>query len=210
MRKFLKWLDNYWYHNKIITLIVLFFVFSGIVYATNIIQKRDPDFVVVYVSGQYGNESQFAPIREKVEDIVGDLDGDGRKTINYRIIAIRDNIIESYDVNKKLEFDYSLLDKSARLYLIEEKYAKEKAAYFIPLEDILPPEKLEDGIKNEEGKVIAIPLRDNAVGKKMQLDQGNMYVAMKALMDLERNDELANKGVEKAKEIFTYIANEGK
>lgn len=210
MTRFRKWFENYWYHHSALTLVILFFVVSGVVLTVDFLKKKNPDFVVVYAGHEYGSASQFAPIEDKAKEIVGDLDGDGQVKVNFRLIAIRTGEITDYDVNKEQQFNYSFLDEAVHLYLIEKNYLTDKSLYFEPLDSILPADRLRGGIKNEAGEVYAVPLSGNRLAEEMDFAREDMYIAVKKIMDVERDNPLAHEGQEKAKELLQYIVNEGK
>lgn len=205
--KWKKWFENYWYHYNIQTWLVLVFIISGVILVTNFFQKKDADFVVVYAGSAYGSEAQFDSVKDTIYETVGDLNADGKVHINYRIIAIREGGLSNYNVNKQQEFNYSFLDKGAQLYIIEDKYAKDKAAYFEPLTGLLPPEVMEGGLKNENGEVFAVPLSGKKIAREMDFDRENIYIAVKTTMDRERDDAFAMKGKEKARALLQYIVN---
>lgn len=205
LKRFKKWLENYWYHYSTITWIVLFFVVSFFVLAGDYLKKKDPDLVVVYVGSVYGNASQFDSVKDRFSEMVGDLNQDGRVSVNYRMITIRKGHFTNYDVQKTQEMNYSFLDKSAQLYLIEDTFANEKTVYFEPLTDLLPPEALEGGLTNENGEVVAVPLAGKKIAKEMDFDRENTYIAVKTTMDIERNNAFSAAGKEKARELLQYI-----
>lgn len=163
---FIKKLDNFWYHYKIVVLIALFFICSGLFLLGDFFRKQDPDLVFGYVSETYGDESQFARVEPELFRIMGDINGDGKTKINYRLMVIRGNDMYSYGLNQEEHFNHSFLDKDVRLYIIEDKFFEGKQAYFEPLTDILPPKMLEGGLKNENGEICAAPLLGRPVAEK--------------------------------------------
>ncbi|MBE7024445.1 MAG: hypothetical protein E7408_00115 [Ruminococcaceae bacterium] len=203
---FFKKTENFWYHYKIVVLIVLFFLCSALFLTADYLKKKDPDMVLAYAGASYGDESQFARAEDAFKAIIGDLNGDGKIQLNYRFMFIRGENITSSDLDKQQGFNYSFLDKNVRLYIIEDALFSEKQLYFEPLEDILPAESLAGGLKNLEGQVCAIPLADKPVAEAMDFNRPELYVAVKRIMDPERNNELVHRQHEKAKEVLKYIA----
>ncbi len=206
-RGFKKKLENFWYHYKIVVLIVLFFVCSALYLGMDFIRKQDPDMVLTYVSREYGDESQFARAEDDFLRIIGDLNGDGKKKLNYRFCVLKEGLAQMYSfgLDQEQAFNYSFLDKNVRLYIIEDTFFKEKQAYFEPLAALLPAEALAGGLQNEEGQVCAISLADKPVAQRMHFDRPELYVAVKRIMDTEKNDELVAQQHEKAKEVLKFI-----
>jgi len=202
---FIKKLDNFWYHYKIVVLIALFFICSGLFLLGDFFRKQDPDLVFGYVSETYGDESQFARVEPELFRIMGDINGDGKTKINYRLMVIRGNDMYSYGLNQEEHFNHSFLDKDVRLYIIEDKFFEGKQAYFEPLTDILPPKMLEGGLKNENGEICAAPLLGRPVAEKMDFSRPELYIALKRTMDTEKHDALVPAKKEKAEAILKYI-----
>ncbi len=202
---FLKKLENFWYHNKIVVLIVLFFLCSVIYLGIDYFKKQDPDMTLAYVSETYGDQSQFARVEDRISQIVGDLNNDGKARLNYRLMVIRKGDITNYDVDKEQAFNYSFLDKNVRLYIIEDAFFTDRQLFFEPLEGILAEEHLAGGLKNQEGQVCAIPLAGSKVAETMDFNRPELYVGVKRILDTERSDKLVEKQHEKAKEVLQYI-----
>lgn len=202
---FRKKIENFWYHYKIAVLVGLFFVFAATYLVIDVVKKQDPDMVLAYVSETYGDESQFARAEEAISAIVGDINGDGKVKLNYRMMAIRDQNLYSFDVDREQAFNYSFLDKNVRLYIIEDIFFEQRKLYFEPLEGIVSEESLAGGLTNEEGEICAVPLEGNAVAETMDFSRPELYVGIKRVMDTEKNDELVYTQHEKAKEVLKYI-----
>ena len=208
---FRKKLENFWYHYKIMVLVIAFFVFSGAYLIGDALRKQDPDMVIGYASETYGDESQFGRIEPEMFRIMGDINGDGKTKINYRLMVMRGNDLYTYGLNQEEHFNHSFIDKDVRLYVIEDKFFEGKQAYFEPLEGILSPAFLEGGLKNENGEICAAPLFGRPVAEKMDFSRPELYVALKRTMDTEKHDRLVPVKKEKAEAILKYIieGNEG-
>lgn len=202
---FRKKLENFWYHYKIVVLIVAFFACSAAFLITDAVKKRDPDMIIGYASETYGDESQFGRVESELFRIMGDINGDGKTKINYRLMVMRGNDMYSYGLNQEEHFNHSFIDKNVRLYIIEDTFFDGKQLYFEPLEGILPPEKLEGGLKNENGEVCAAPLLGCPVAEKMDFSRPELYIALKRTMDTERHDALVPKQKERAEAMLKYI-----
>ncbi len=202
---FKKKLENIWYHYKIVILIVTFLVASGIYLGIDVLKKQDPDMVVAYVSETYGDETQFRRIEDAVYSIVGDINGDGRVRMNYRTIYMHAKKMSGYDIDVEQAYHFTFLDSQVRLFFIEDAYFEEKQGYFLPLEGILSPKSLENGLKNAEGEVCAVPLQGSQIAGKMHLDRPGLYLGVKRVISSERNNPLCEIQLEKAKEVAKYI-----
>ncbi len=80
MSKAIKWLENYWYHYKWHTLIVLFFAVTLIIVTVQMINKDNPDVMLLYAGPATINADQRAEMEHAVELVMGkDHNGDGEK-----------------------------------------------------------------------------------------------------------------------------------
>lgn len=75
--KFLKWLDNYWYHYKWVTLIVAFFLFVGIFGLVQCSTRETADVTVTFAGGYSMNTSQKNSLTTALSLLVPKADKDG-------------------------------------------------------------------------------------------------------------------------------------
>ena len=73
------------------------------------------------------------------------------------------------------------------------------------MEELLSPEDLEGGLKNENGEVCAAPLLGRPIAEKMDFSRPELYIALKRTMDPEKHDALVPLKKEKAEAILKYI-----
>ena len=87
--KFLKWLDNYWYHYKWVTIIVAFFVVVGIICTVQMCNKEQNDLIVVYAGPVTLSTEEANDISRIFESLApADFDGDGQKNIAINDFSI--------------------------------------------------------------------------------------------------------------------------
>lgn len=117
MKKFLKWLDNYWYHYKWVTLIVAFFLVCGVVFTLQMCHKQSYDLYVVYAGPTYLDKEGHASILSSFRQMMTeDFNDDGEKNINYKqIIYVPPEIADEYTENS-LEFNEQINNEALRQY----------------------------------------------------------------------------------------------
>ncbi len=201
---FKKKLENFWYHYSAVVIIVAFLVGTIAFLTVDFLKKKEPDMVLVYVGNTYGDQTQFIRVEEEMKSIIGDVNGDGREKLNYRLIVLRKDL-SSYDVDKDQQFNYAFLDKNARLFIIEDTHFDRKKEYFEPLEGILPAELLAGGLTNDEGQVCAVPLVGSKVAEEMDFARPELYVGIKRIIDTEKHEKFVSAQHEKSKDAIRYI-----
>ena len=65
--RFLKWLDNFWYHYKWTVIVVAFFLFVGIVCLVQCSGRESADLTVTYAGGFVFNEEERAALSNALE-----------------------------------------------------------------------------------------------------------------------------------------------
>ncbi len=89
--KFIKWLDNFWYHHKWATIIVSFFVIVFLVCILQMCTREKVDITVVYAGGAFVTEEKTANVELAIEAVMPeDFDKDGNKNaalIRYEIYS---------------------------------------------------------------------------------------------------------------------------
>jgi len=80
--KFLRWLDNYWYHYKWVTIVVSFFLIVGIICTVQMCSAEEPDSCVLYAGPYLMDSTQAENFRQVMCNVLPrDFDGNGKKHI---------------------------------------------------------------------------------------------------------------------------------
>lgn len=88
MKRFIKWLDNYWYHYKWPTIIVSFFLVVGVICTVQMLQKEDYDVYAVYSGGKYFTADEQKAIENAFSYVIDDYDGSGEKNVCLTRIVV--------------------------------------------------------------------------------------------------------------------------
>ena len=82
--KFLKWLDNYWYHYKWHTLIAGFFIILFVVMLVQCVTDKGHDIVVAYCGSTEFMKEQTEGVRESLGAVMPeDFDGNGERYVEF-------------------------------------------------------------------------------------------------------------------------------
>ncbi len=100
MNKILKWLDNYWYHYKWITIIVVFFAIFLIITIGQMIQKDSVDIHIMYAGPTAFKPEEIENIEDSFAQLVPDYNNDGKKVVQFLDITVLTD--EQIAANKKL------------------------------------------------------------------------------------------------------------
>lgn len=89
-RRVIAALDNFWYHNKFATVVVVFLLIVGIVCTVQFCEKSSYDAHILYAGPWFecDDGSYVTYIEDAFEHCLEDFDGDGKKNIAYRPIWI--------------------------------------------------------------------------------------------------------------------------
>ncbi len=83
MSKFLKWLDNYWYHYKWHTIIVSFFIIIGLISIVQLFNRTSYDAYIMYVGDETIPDTQYQDILDSLKKVSKDYNGDKEQNINF-------------------------------------------------------------------------------------------------------------------------------
>ena len=82
MKKILKWLENYWYHYKWITVIVAFFAVAVLIMTAQFFTRDKYDAMILYTGPRIPNANQTLEIESAFEDVLTeDFDGNGKREV---------------------------------------------------------------------------------------------------------------------------------
>ena len=84
-----KWLENYWYHYKWHTLIVLFFVVVITIMVVQASSREDNDIYIIYAGPELISDAKREEIKEDfAQRMTEDYDGDGVKSVDFMDIIL--------------------------------------------------------------------------------------------------------------------------
>ncbi len=133
MMKFLKWLDNFWYHNKWKTIIALFLAVVLAVCIVQLVGKEDYDACVMYVGAATNGIPKS--IETELEELMG---GNGYNVNFSRLTYDPDNNLASeanVTAQKQLA---SMLVMPYYIYIMDKEVYElyKNSGVFVPLSDI--------------------------------------------------------------------------
>lgn len=89
MKKFLKWLDNFWYHYKWVVLLVVGFGICIGVMTAQFIEKDSFDAVVLYTGPKLPTANETKDMESAFASLLpGDYDGDNKKTLSINALFL--------------------------------------------------------------------------------------------------------------------------
>ena len=167
MKKIFKWLDNYWYHYKWVTLIVVAFAAILIFCIVNTGSGIEDDIQIVYAGPDVLTDTQLERMERSFADLLKeDYNGDGKKSVNIvNITIMSDEQLEAaqkeaeeqgqtvvYDPNLRtqaLSQMKSLMSTGAVIICLLDPYVYESCeeGTFVTLESVLG--KAPDGSYSE-------------------------------------------------------------
>ena len=89
MKKALKWLENYWYHYKWVTVIVAFFAVAVIIMTAQFFTRDKYDAMILYTGPRIPNANQTLEIESAFEDVLSeDYDGNGKREVTLNAMFL--------------------------------------------------------------------------------------------------------------------------
>lgn len=88
-KKIYKWIDNYWYHNKWQTILVVFFTLFGAVAVSQMISKINDDVIILYGGPYQFSAIETREIQNALQSVMSaDFNGDGEKHVQMISILL--------------------------------------------------------------------------------------------------------------------------
>ena len=142
MSKFLKWLDNYWYHYKWHTIIVSFFLIIGTISMVQLFTKETYDAYVMYVGEAPIPDTQYYDIMHSLKEVSDDYDGDKEHNINFAktaFITDPENDMASTVNASAMQYLSNLVVQPYYIYLMDETVYKlyKDSGVFVPISEIV-------------------------------------------------------------------------
>lgn len=178
---FKKKLENYWYYYKIHTFVGLL---VAIILVTSIVQCSQNvanDMQLAYVGNSYIPTEQ---IQQSLQDIVPDVNGDGKKAVFIDSIVIPEKPSSEADFYMSQKLAITFVDGSTRMYIMEKNFFASEmyAEMFQPLEGIIDEKYLANSLKYN-GKSIALSTLDCSFLVENNAARENLYVGILAITD---------------------------
>ena len=141
MSKFLKWLDNYWYHYKWPTIIVAFFLIIGTISIVQLANKETYDAYVMYVGGEEIPDTKYYDILQSLKAVSSDYDEDKKHTINFGKLAFvsdPENNMASTINSPTVQFLSNLVVQPYYIYLMDVEVYKlyQDSGVFVPISEL--------------------------------------------------------------------------
>ena len=107
--RFLKWLDNFWYHYKWTVIVVGFFLIVAVIGFVQCASNQQSDLIVTYTGDHAMSNEEHSRLVKVLESLTPEKkDGAGRQSVKINTYLI-------YDPEKSKE---SFLDENGELYLM--------------------------------------------------------------------------------------------
>jgi hypothetical protein len=142
MSKFLKWLDNYWYHYKWPTIVVSFFLIIGTISLVQVFNRESYDAYVMYVGDAAIPDTQYHDIIQSLKSVSSDYDENKEHSINFAkttFITDPENNMASTVNASAMQYLSNLVVQPYYIYLMDETVYKlyKDSGVFVPISEIV-------------------------------------------------------------------------
>lgn len=201
-----KW-ENYWYHYTVHTIIGFAVAVVVILLIANIVNPTVYDLPIGYIGKEPLVYERAEGTLSALEDVCTDVNGDGKTQISLDIMQVSDMIRSDEDMQMQDRIMIGFVGGRTRLYILEREYAESYSDMFCPLEGVISPKKLEGGVKYE-GKVVAVPLKDNPVISGWGLESDSLYIGAIDIVPAQKDMKYIDKLFENSVKALKYILGE--
>lgn len=203
----MEWVKNFWWHNKIIIILVAFFVavFGYITYDTLSRTKPDMRIILTCNNGLLNRTDELADLFEQYCE---DINGDGEVYVQVIEAPITTNVTDYTTTNKYQAVIQSNLQTADVIFFVSDEAILDDqsgvAEAFADLTEYYP----DSPVVTKEG----LKLSGNYVQKKLKWESGfpdNMFIAMRAPVEtLKDSKEDMQKNFDTAKKIMDNLVED--
>ena len=165
-RGFREWIENFWYHYKWHSLIVLFLVFTVTICSLQMCSKQSYDVYIMYAgqgdirrTSEDGDISPYLTVVNSLKTKCEDYDGDGRVNVEFMNLFVpTSQEAAEYEAERGVEVNYALINDNLRVmndtmmyseyyicFMSESRFldydSKNNGGNFVPLKDFVDPNK---------------------------------------------------------------------
>jgi len=209
-----KW-ENFWYYYK---MHVIAGIFVAVVLAMSLkdcANNITPDVNISYVGSGYMTEEVVQEFKDKLSDVIIDVNGDEKKEILFQVLTITDEKSEAnFVVQQKAVAEMAVGD--TKLYLLDKEsyqiFGTQGA--FEPLDDIAEkygisaetdPDLWLKATGTNKEHIYALPLKGSLLLKELQIKDDDIYIALRPLSDKDKENQRKQQEYQNAKIIFEEL-----
>lgn len=144
---FLKWVDNFWYHNKAAVIIGFFALIVVVVCVTQLAVKKSPDVFIYYVGHGKLTEVASEEFKEDMKTyFASDYNGDGKVVVDYKedaFVMVQDGDGDRYvydptaQMDETQRFNLELGMGDCAVYIMEPAFFNANTDYIADLSDVV-------------------------------------------------------------------------
>lgn len=211
-----KKIENFWYYYKIHVIVGIFIAIVLAVTLKDCMNRVTPDLTVSYIGPGYFDEQFQQKLQEKLSSALKDINADGKNVLDFQCMTINENdkSEQSLAMQQKVMIEFAAGE--TKVFLLDKDHLKifaEQGA-FENLDDIAAQYGINDTQYPEikltvhdtnQSHIYGIPLSGNTMLKDLGADTKDMYIAIRAISDKDRNDAKKLKEFDNARSILQEI-----
>lgn len=170
------------------------------------VDREEPDLTIAYVGYDFVNMTLFEENRGEVEEIIGDVDGDGKAVCEMVEISFNENLTSADLSNSKQKLTNAVGQGSARVYIMEKSFVENNKdnEVFADLSYLSG-----DGITNSEGETVGIDVSGSEMLAMLGIENTEgLYLAVRKVSEM---DSVWDKDIDEtdaaARRAAEYILN---
>ncbi len=188
----------------------------GVIVAVRSCTSRvKPDLIISYIGENYFSSEAFYDNVSVLEEVIDDINGDGKKYIEISVIPFTSNVTAAQQQSNLAKNTMSVGQGKSRVYIIDKAYAQniyKNQDVLADLSDFVS--EGDDVLTDENGVVYAISVEGNKLLEKLGLDDSeDVYIALRKITEMDHVN-YKNPGPEEmtkvAEAVIKQIINENK
>ncbi len=170
------------------------------------VDREEPDLTIAYVGHDFVNMTLFEENRGELEEIIGDVDGNGKAVCEMVEISFNENLSTADLSNARQKLANAVGQGSARVYIMEKSFVEDNKdnEVFADLSYLSG-----DGITNSEGETVGIDVSGSEIPAMLGIENTQeLYLAVRKVSEM---DHVWDKNIDEtdaaARRAAEYILN---
>lgn len=195
---------------RLYVILVILTLLGVIVAVRSCTERVEADLTIAYIGEKLFNSDVYYPAAEEIEAEIDDINGDGKRKIELVTITFNNNLTSAQEQSNMAKMTMTMGQGQSRLYFMDKNYCEYYADDEI-LADLSAFAEGNDVLINDQGKVYGVSVADNAVLKRLGMDDSEgVYAAVRAITEMDYVN-YKNPGPEEmnkaAEDVLLYLLN---
>lgn len=181
-----EWWEYFWMYYKWYVIVAAAVIIAIVTTVYQVVTAPKYDVTFVYAGTTLYSEENVDALEKKLSEIVSDVNGDGKKTVQVREMNFSLNSQNAeYAMSMEMKLQMALSEDETFIFMLDKdvvdryKGDEESPCIFAPLDDWMTVDVPEEKKLLSQDKAVAVELSGNKLLKECGIDATGKYLCMR-------------------------------